>query len=86
MINIAGMGVLQSSQKKQLAEQLIHFLLSNEAQQHFAKETFEYPLVSSVLVNGPQKDLSEVPAPELDLSDLDRIREAVDILKEEGIL
>ncbi len=86
MINIAGMGILRSSNKTELAEKLIQYLLSAKAQTYFAENTFEYPLVKGVNVQGPQKTLQDVPAPDLDLSNLKRIREAVRILKDERVL
>ena len=40
--------VLAASDKKEEAEAFIQFLLSEQAQEYFAAETFEYPLARDV--------------------------------------
>ncbi|OED34973.1 hypothetical protein AB834_05485 [PVC group bacterium (ex Bugula neritina AB1)] len=86
MLNVAGIGILKNSSKKELAEKLIKFLLSEEIQKTFAKTTFEYPLIKGIEVQGPQKSLSTFSTLDLDLNELKEIRKAVTILKEEGVL
>lgn len=43
--------VLESSDDKELAEELVSWLLGEEAQQYFTDETFEYPLAAGVEPN-----------------------------------
>lgn len=86
MMNVAGIAILKTSKKKTEVNALIAFLLSDQVQLRFATETFEYPLVKTVTVQGSQKSLKEVPSPKMDLSDLKGIRKAVKILQEESVL
>ena len=41
-------GVLDTANDKDKAEQFVEFLLSKQAQEYFAEETFEYPLADGV--------------------------------------
>ncbi len=47
-INVSGAGVLKASKRKELAQQLIAFLLSPEIQELYAKENFEFPVHENV--------------------------------------
>ena len=40
LINVAGVGVLESSKNKDAANQLVKFLLSAQGQEYFAQKTF----------------------------------------------
>jgi iron(III) transport system substrate-binding protein len=86
MINIAGLGILDTAKDNALAERLIDYMLSEEAQLYYTTETYEYPLVSGINVIGPQKPLSEITTPELDLSDLNDLKGTLDLLQEVGAL
>jgi iron(III) transport system substrate-binding protein len=86
MINIAGLGILDTAKDVVLAEKLIEYMQSEEAQLYYATETYEYPLVSGAKVLGPQKPLSEITTPELDLSDLDDLKGTLDLLEGVGAL
>ncbi len=41
--NVSGIGILKTSKNKELAKQLVEFLVSDEAQKMFAEANFEYP-------------------------------------------
>ena len=86
IINIAGIGILDTVKNMEVAELFIEKMLSVESQQHFASETFEYPLISGVSVQGGQKPLSEINTPDIDLSDLDDLKGTLDLLNEVGVL
>jgi iron(III) transport system substrate-binding protein len=66
----AGVGVMAATQQPEAAQQFVDFLLAEEAQTFFATETFEFPLIEGV----PQPDgvppLTEIEAPDIDLSEL----------------
>ncbi len=87
MINVAGAGILNTSDSTDAARQLIEFLLSDEAQQYFASETYEYSLTEAD-VDLPEvlKPLSEIAVPELDLSDLDDLQGTLELLQDVGAL
>jgi iron(III) transport system substrate-binding protein len=52
------------------AEEFVEFLLSEEAQEYFAQETFEYPLAAGVEPATDLPPLDALPSPEIELSDL----------------
>jgi iron(III) transport system substrate-binding protein len=66
----AGVGIMANTDSPEAAQEFVDFLLADEAQTFFATETFEFPLIDGV----PQPDgvppLSEIDAPDIDLSDL----------------
>ncbi len=48
LVIVTGASMLQSSDSKAAAAELIRFLLQEEAQRYFSDQTFEYPLASGV--------------------------------------
>ncbi|MBN1205019.1 MAG: iron ABC transporter substrate-binding protein [Myxococcaceae bacterium] len=86
LVNVAGVGLLKGSKKTEAALKLVAFLLDAEAQRHFAKETFEYPLVPGVEAAPALPALSQVGSPDLDLSKLEDLRGTLKLLQETGVL
>jgi iron(III) transport system substrate-binding protein len=86
MINVAGLGILDTARDVDLAEKFIEYMLSEEAQAYYAMETYEYPLAAGVSVLGPQRPLSEIETPDIDLSDLDDLVRTLELLRQVGIL
>ncbi len=46
LVNVAGVGVLESSERKEEAFDFIRFLLSREGQEYFVESSKEYPVVA----------------------------------------
>jgi len=86
LINIAGAAILRTSDRREEAERLIAFLLSDEGQEYFASETYEYPLSDRVSAHESLPPLSEIEAPDLDLSDLHDLQATLILLQETGVL
>jgi iron(III) transport system substrate-binding protein len=86
MINVSGAGILVSSDQLELAERFVAYLLSTEAQQHFANAVFEYPLVEGIDTDPRLLPLAEIETPELDLSNLDDLEGTLELLQEVGAL
>lgn len=86
IINIAGIGILDTVDNRELAEGFMEKLLGVDSQRYFATETFEYPLIRGVPVEGGQKPLSEINTPDIDLSDLEDLKGTLDLLNEVGVL
>jgi iron(III) transport system substrate-binding protein len=86
LVNVAGIGVLSSSGKKESALELVKFLLSAQGQQYFALKTFEYALASGVASYSELPTLEELNPPAIDLSDLRSINETQELLAEVGLL
>lgn len=86
LINIAGAGVLTTSDQPGLAQRFILYMLGSEAQQYFADNTYEYPMIEGIAVNDRLTPLAEIQAPELDLSNLDDLQTTLDMIESSGAL
>ena len=64
----SGAGILAQSERTDQAESFIRFMLSQTAQEHFATETFEYPLLSGIDPDPSLVPLDELTTPDIDLS------------------
>lgn len=62
--------VLGSSEQREDAQQLVEFLLSEEAQRYFSEETFEYPLAAGVDPAESVPPLDEINKTTIDLDGL----------------
>lgn len=86
LINVAGVGILESSDNKEAAQQFIEFMLSDEAQQYFSDETYEYPLVEGVKPNEDLPPLESIGHPDIDLNALEDLQGTQRLLQETGVL
>ena len=86
LVNIAGAGIVDTSPHLETAGRFIEYLLSEEAQSYFAKETFEYPLADGVVTQSLITPLSEIKTPDIDLSELDDLEGTLALLQEVGAL
>lgn len=87
MINVAGAGILTTARHPDAAARFVEFLLSNEAQQYFADQTFEYPLAGEgIQTNDLLVPLDEIATPDLDLGDLDDLEGTLQLLQDTGAL
>lgn len=86
LINVAGAGVVASSDDPEGAQDLIEFLLGEDAQTYFATSSKEYPLAAGVEPDPDLVPLDEVPAPELDLGDISGLEGTLELLRETGAL
>lgn len=88
MINVAGVGILDTSENSVLAQRFVLYLLSIRGQQYFADETFEYPLLvygDLDLAEG-LPPLDEYETPDFDLSDLSGLEDTLELLEDVGAL
>lgn len=86
MVNVAGIGVLNTTKNSQLAERFVEFMLAKEAQEFFAKETFEYPMASGVPALSGIQPLTSINAPKIDLSDLSDLEGTLRLLRNKNVL
>jgi iron(III) transport system substrate-binding protein len=86
LVNVAGAGVLGSSDQQEQALALVDYLTGQAAQEFFARQTWEYPLVEGVAAPEGLPPLESLDAPAIDLSDLDSIAETQALLAEVGLL
>ena len=86
LVNVAGAGILDTADHPAAAEQLVRYLLSEEAQAYFAGETFEYPLRAGVAADDRLPALATIESPDLDLSDLADLEGTLRLLLVAGVL
>jgi iron(III) transport system substrate-binding protein len=86
LVNVAGAGILGTSDRQSEANTFVAFLLSEEAQQYFATETFEIPLAEGVEPADGVPDLATLTVPELDLDQLADLEGTLALLQEVGVL
>ncbi len=87
MILTTAVGILDTAgDKREDAQAFVDFLLSAEAQEYFAEETYEYPLAAGVEPATDLPPLDSLEAPAVSLSDLggglERTRE---MIRESGL-
>jgi len=86
LVNVAGVGILSSSDNKPAARALVAFLLSEQGQKYFAEKTFEYPLTEGVEPSVDLPALESLNPPDVDLSDLDSLARTQELLQKVGLL
>jgi iron(III) transport system substrate-binding protein len=86
LVNVAGIGVLESSDKQEDAEDFTRFMHSREAQEHFARDVKEYPVAAGVAADRQLVPLERIEQPQLDLSNLDDLRGTLTLIQESGAL
>lgn len=86
LVNIAGVGVLNTSDQPGLAQRLILYLLGRDAQAYFAVETYEYPLVAGVEPSVELTPLSAIEVPDIDLGNLDDLEMTLEMIEASGAL
>lgn len=83
----AGVGVLAATERPQAAQEFVEFLLSEETQSFFATDTFEFPVIEGVSQPEGVPPLSEINAPDIDLSGLSDVLDmATRLVAEAGLV
>lgn len=88
LVNVAGIGILATATHQDAAERFIKFVLSPAAQQYFASEVSEYPVIDNVMTNQrlvPRDQLLQL-APHVTLDDLDDLDGTLAMLRSVGLL
>lgn len=86
MVNVAGVGILRTSDNQAAAERFVAYLLTDEAQRYFSEQTFEYPLVTGIEADPRLVPLDEIQAPEIDLGNLADLERTLELLQETGVI
>lgn len=82
----SGAGILAKTDKPDAAQKFVDFLLSEQTQQFFVEETFEYSL-TGVPPNPQLPLLSEINSPDIDLSQLaDQLDTATRLVSQAGLV
>ena len=88
LVNVAGIGLLKSSDNEKTALKFIEYLLSAKAQQYFVSEVFEYPVIEGVIPNAkllPLGDLLKI-VPTFDLNEMDDLEGTIKLLRRVDIM
>ena len=83
---MAGVGIVEGTDEQAIAERLVEYLLEPEAQEYFATETFEIPLVDGVEAAAALPDLTVLEQPDLDLAQLEDLEGTLALLTDVGVL
>ena len=86
LVMVSGAGVLATAPNGENAKRFVDFLLSRVAQQYFASQTFEYPLVEGVLTNRLLTPMDEISRPDVALADLSDLEGTTELLRRAGAL
>jgi len=86
LVNVAGVELVKGTEKRQLAADFIRHLLSAEAQEFFATQTFAYPTVPDVEPAGDLPPISELDPPEVDLTKLSDAEPTLSLLRDTNVL
>jgi iron(III) transport system substrate-binding protein len=88
LIMVSGAGILNTAPNAANAQRFIEFLLTPEAQQYFANETFEYPVIEGVAISPQITPLAELDAiaADIPLSAMADLPGTAALLSELGIL
>jgi iron(III) transport system substrate-binding protein len=86
LVMATGVGVLGPSDDQEAAVEFIRYLLSAEAQTHFAESLYEYGLIEGAPTPEGQVELGELAGPDINLSDLaTHLESSVDLIAQAGL-
>ncbi|MTV25414.1 iron ABC transporter substrate-binding protein [Nitriliruptoraceae bacterium ZYF776] len=87
LVNVAGVGVLASSDQPGAAEEFVRYLLSDEVQNFFGTETNEREFPAVIGIEATDlPSVEELGAPEVDLSELEDLQGTLTLLQDTGAL
>ena len=86
LVNVAGAGILRTSEQTDAARRFLEFMLSDDAQRYYAGTNAEYPLVAGVAGAPGLRSIADLQPPAIDLSDLADLEGTLRLLRETGVL
>ena len=86
LVNVAGAGVLASSDEPEAATEFIEFVLAPEQQAYFTDVVKEYPLVKGVKADPELVPLDQIEQPNVDLANLSDLQGTLTLIEEAGAL
>ena len=85
LVNVSGVGILAAGASEQ-ADEFVAYLLSTDAQEYFANETFEYPLVAGVDAAEGLPALESLQGPPVPLEKLSELPATQQMLQDVGLI
>ncbi len=86
LVNVAGAGVLKTSDRSDEARKFLEFMLGEEAQRYYAETNSEYPLIAGVPSAPHLTPIADLQPPPIDLSDLADLEGTLRLLRSAGVL
>jgi iron(III) transport system substrate-binding protein len=86
IVNVAGIGIMNSSKQKEASAKLVGYLLNPTSQTYFATKTNEYPLRTGVSAPVGQPALNRIAIPSINLSDLADLPGTLKLLQQAEVL
>ena len=86
LVLVAGVGILDASENKDIAQEFVDFLLGVPAQTYFAQEIKEYPLSAGVDPEGDLPPMDSLNPPNVDLGSLTDLEGTLKLLRETEVL
>ncbi len=86
LVNVAGAGVLRTSERGDEAKLFLEFMLGEEAQRYYAETNSEYPLIAGVPSAAHLTPIADLEPPDIDLSDLADLEGTLRLLRSTGVL
>ena len=86
LVLVAGVGILDASENKDIAVEFVDFLLGEPAQTYFAQEIKEYPVSAGVEPEGDLPPMDSLNPPDVDLGNLNDLEGTLELLRETGVL
>ncbi|WP_416885245.1 iron ABC transporter substrate-binding protein [Marinospirillum sp.] len=88
LMNVAGVAVVKASRNQEAAQQLVRFLISAEAQEYFAHQTNEYPVIEGISQNELVEPYEQAlqASPQIDLDQLDDLEGTLRLLRRAGLI
>ena len=83
---VSGAGVLDSATNPEAGRRFIGYLLEKGAQEYFAAQTHEYPLVAGVAPLPELPPLDRLRTPDIELGDIQDLRGSLDLMRSTGII
>ena len=78
--------VIEGAEQAPAALEFISYLLSDEGQEYFTVNTFEYPVVAGIAPPEGLPPIDEIGHPEIDLGDLADLQGTLELLAEVGLI
>ncbi len=85
LVNVAGACVVAPSDNTAGAQELLTWMLSDETQQWFVENTFEYPLTPGVAGPDGAPAIEEVQGPDIPLAELEDLPGTLQMLQDVGL-
>jgi iron(III) transport system substrate-binding protein len=86
LVNVAGVGIINTSGNTEEARRFVEFMLSTPTQEYFATETFEIPLIDGVEPDAALPPVQSLQQPDINLNELADLAGTLELLRETGVI